>query len=355
MTVAGGLGDLGQGGAVFTSLMQQLFLRSGDSGGAVETDATSTGLCRRDLSAVVEHVVDELDGRLRMAPGYARVLGEPVATTLRHIDDVAESVPGPLLCSRSVFTQDPYVNAFFVSPQHVQEVFSHSEDVREVFEANPLSGDCWGLLCMHMREQTRPGIALKDDQVRRDVMQTSISFADHQVVSPGSDESSARCALKCCMFDGLLAHIRRESIAAKTRSQELQSRLQALRARQRRASSGVDIAGEGKAVDVQIEELEQQLSTEKPKLSTLSDHLGFVADTLSRPAEFLSTERYAVRLNRQAVKLGPESAEDGSDLELSEIRIASHEPRIGVLVRFPRDELLPKPDMLKRADLFLAI
>ena len=340
---------------MFTNLIQQLFLRTSDFGDVAPADATGGGLCRGDLSTVIEHVVDELYSRLRMAPDYARVLNEPVATTLRHIDEVAESFAGPLLCSRSTFAEDPRVNAFFVSPQHVQEVFSHSEEVHALFDANPLTEYCWGLLSMQLQEQTQPGIALVNGEVRRDVMQTSISFRDHQVVSPGPDESAARCALKCCMFDSLLAHIRRESATAKTRSEELQSRLNALKARQRRASQRGDVDGPDVAIDKQIQELEQQLFEQGPNLGKLSEHLDFVADVLSRPAEFLATGRHTLRLTRQAVKLDPGSTDDGLEIEFSEIRVASHQPRVGALVRFPRDELLPRPDLLKRADLFLAI
>jgi hypothetical protein len=299
--------------------------------------------------------VDEIYTRLRMAPGYARVLSEPVATTLSYIDAVAESVPGPLSCSRSTFADDPGVNALFVNPAHVQEVFSHSEEVRELFEANPLADDCWGLLCMTMQERTQPGMALVGDKVQRDVMQTSVSFSGHQLVSPGIDESSARCALKCCMFDALLSHIRREAAAAKARDEELQSRSRALRARQRRASPRGDVDGSDEVLSGQIADVEQELVERKPGPSTLSEYLEFVADVLSRPAEFFRIEQHSLCLSRQSVKLDCDSAENGDGLELSEIHIASHPPRIGVLVRFPRDELLPKPDMLKRADLFLIV
>ena len=100
--------------------------------------------------------------------------------------------------------------------------------------------------------------------------------------------------------------------------------------------------------------MEQQLKDQDPRLGTLGEHLDFVVCALSHPAEFLKTDRCSMRLNRQSVKLehgvGP-----GFELELSEISIASHAPRIGALVRFPRDELLPQRDLLKQADLFLAV
>jgi hypothetical protein len=341
--------------AMFASLLQQLFLRTNGADAAVAAAQRVGGSCRHDFSDAVEHVVDQLYGRLRMVPNYARVLKEPIATTFRYIDEVAESIPGPLLCSRATFAEDPRVNAFFVNPQHIQEVFSHSEEVRRLFETNPLADDCWALLCMHKQEHTQPGMALVNDQVQRDVMLTSVSFSDHQVVSPGIDEASARCALKCCMFDGLLAHVRRRATEAKTRTQDIESRLNALKARQRRATQQHDPQYQAAELQEQIEALQQQLMAQDLHLGTIGEHLDFVACALSHPAEFLSTDRCSLRLNRQAVKLETGSTEPGYELELSEIHIASHQPRIGALVRFPRGELLPQPDLLKQADLFLAI
>jgi hypothetical protein len=341
--------------ATIGSLLQQIFLRTNRASAAMTMDERIGGSCREDdLAGAIDHVVDKLYSRLRLVPNYARVLKEPLATTFRYVDELAESIPGPLLCSRYTFAEDARVNAFFVNPQHIQEVFSGSEEVRRLFDANPLADDCWGLLCMRKREHTQPGIALVNEEVQRDVMQTSLSFTDHQVVSPGIDEASARCALKCCMFDGLLAHIQRKAAQAKTQTQALESRLHALNARLRRISQQRDPENQYATLHAQLQELQQQID-QNLHVGTIKEHLDFVARALAHPAEFLGTDRCSLRLNRQALKLESGSTMPGYDLELTEIHIASHHPRIGALVRFPRDELLPPPDMLKQADLFLAI
>jgi hypothetical protein len=48
-------------------------------------------------------------------------------------------------------------------------------------------------------------------------------------------------------------------------------------------------------------------------------------------------------------------ADSGNQVPLFEIRVASHTPRVGALVRFPRAELLPRQDFVRGADLFLAL
>lgn len=309
------------------------------------------GLCQGSLTDAVEHVVDELSSPLRAVPSYARRLRDPLVRTFEHIDRVAESVPGTLHCSHSAFGEDPRINAFFVSPDHIREVFSQSEEVRGLFDGDLGAEECWALLCMSKKERWQPGMALIDGEVRRDVMLTTVSFSDHQVVSPGADEPSARCALKCCMLNALLAHIRRAASAARGETEDRDNRLRLLNARLRRSKDRT----RSEALEAEIQAVEQQLRDQSPRIRTLQDHLSFVVDALSQPADYLDVTECTLRLSRLGIKLEDGSGEPGYELGVSEIRVASQAPRVGALVRFPRAELLPRPDFLKQADLFLAV
>jgi hypothetical protein len=309
------------------------------------------GLCQGSLGDAVEQLVDELSSRLRAAPNYARRLRDPLAVTFHHIDHIAETIPGTLHCSHSAFGDDPRINAFFVSPQHIQEVFSQSEEVRSLFDSDPSAEACWALLCMSKTERRQLGMALIDGQVRRDVMLTTVSFSDHQVVSPGTDEASARCALKCCMFRSVLAHIRRTAAGARAETEDRDNRLRLLRGRLRRAQDPT----QREALSAEIQGIEQQLQDQQPRIRTVQDHLDFVAGALSQPAQYLDAGECRLRLSRLGIKLEQDSNEPGYELDVSEIRIASDEPRIGALVQFPRAELLPKPDYLRQAEIFLAL
>ena len=340
---------------MFANLLQQVFYSLAGRDAGLDAAISDSGSCSGGLADAVEHLVDELDSRLRMVSKYRRVLSEPLAHFLRYADEVGETIPGPVLCSRSTFSADSYANAFFASPQHAQEVFSQSEEVRRLFDESAAAEYCWALLCMTVDTKTHPALALVGDEVRGDVMQTTVGFGDHQIVSPGVDEASARCALKCCMFDAFLAHVRRELVATKTNRLAMRGRLQALHARQRQLSR--EMAGTEEAVMLhnEIQDLEQQFLAEDAQFDSIAGRLDFVAGMLSKPEDFIRSERYYLRVNQQAARLEPGTGENDTDLRLSKIHIASHEARVGALVCFPRAELLPKPDMLKQAELFLAV
>jgi hypothetical protein len=100
--------------------------------------------------------------------------------------------------------------------------------------------------------------------------------------------------------------------------------------------------------------LERELDGLDLRLGSLREQLDFVADVLERPAQYLASRSCSIHLSRLGIKLEPDAREAGYEVPLSEIQIASQKPRVGVLARFPRAELLPQKDFLVQADLFLA-
>lgn len=308
-----------------------------------------------DLPQAVERVVDEISVQLRSIPRYARVLTGPVSTSFQYIDKVVENTPGAIPCRRSTFVDDPRVNAFFTSPQHLQEVFSQCEEVRQVFQKEPEARECWALLCMRKEERRKIGMAAVDGTIRKDVLQTAVNFTDHQVISPAANEPEARCALKCCIFKSLLAYIRGKVSSARTRSEELGSRLRSLQGRLRRLKEGRNTGGTLSGLQEEIDQVQSELAMVEPRLETTEDLLQYLVDMLSNPGAFIQTEILSMRLNRMGTRIEADSAEPGYELALSEIRVASRDPRISAMVRFPRDELLPRDDFVKQANLFLSM
>lgn len=336
------------------SFLQDIFLRFGEvvpSWGAAEDEEQS---CAGVLTEAVEHVVDATYDRLRCLPGYSRRLREPVAATFRYIDELVEGVPGAIHCCSTAFSDDPRVNAFFVDPRHLQEVFSQNTQVRDLLAANPQVDECWALLCMRKDERQRFGMSLVGDTVQREVMQTAVSFTDHQVLAPGGSEGEARRSLKCCIFNGLLGHIRSQAGDAKTGAMKLEIRRKSLLGRLKKAAS--EQGGESpQEVQAKIDDLERELASGCPRLVSLEDFLDFVVEVLGSPERYLSGCPGSIRLSRLGIKLEGEPVGNGDEIPFYLIQVASHTPRVGALVRFPRADLLPPQDFVRRADLFLTL
>lgn len=342
------------GGKMLTDFLNDMFRRFGGEFVTWSEEDTPGPKCERNLDQAVDFVVEETSSRLRAVSGYARRLRKPVATTFQYIDKIIEQVPGVFPCRRSAFSEDPMVNAIFVNYTHLQEVFSESKEVRELFYTNPAAEECHALLCMQRKERRQLGMALVGDEVRKDVLQATVSFTDHQVVSPGVQEADTRCALKCCVFKSLIAHIRSEANRARTRSSDLQTRHRTLRSRLKRLEAESVHGTAGNELVRQIDAIEKELQNLEPRLVSLEDHFQYVADVLSHPDQYLSSYKQEIYIDRMGIKQKDDTGGTTRKLSLDEIQIAHQHPRVAALVRFPREELLPEKDFLRESSIFLA-
>jgi len=337
------------------SLLQDMFLRFGEAFKARNDDpAADQPSCSGTLTQAVEYVVDQTYSRLRFLPGYARRLNGPVEATFRHIDELVDKVPGPIPCCRSAFSADRRVNAFFVDPGHLQRVFSESEQVHGLFDTDPEITECWALLCMKKEERQRLGMSLVGNVVQKEVMQTTVSFTDHQVLSPAASEAGARQSLKCCILNGLLAHIRNREREEKIRVVELEDRRGSLISRLNRTAPENDDESR-EELERLISDIARELAREIPRLASPEYHFDLVADVLGRPALYVSGSLGSIHLSRLGIKLDGDGADIGDEIPLFEVQVASHGTRVGTLACFPRAELLPQQDFVRKSDLFLTL
>jgi hypothetical protein len=310
---------------------------------------------RDALLQAIEYIVDQTSPQLRAIPGYRRRLKGPVTDAFSHIDELVERIPASFLCARSTINSDPRVKSFFVNSHHLQEVFSQNKDVRTIFDENPFADECCALMCMRMKEHQKFGMAFIGDRVHREVLQTTVSFTQHQLYTPGVGEADARRALKCCIFNGILTHIRERLSEAKTVHMEHRRQLSMLRVQLREAEEADAIDKERGALRIQIEELENTLIHAAQRPPTLQDHFDFVSDVLQYADQFISASSQHLHLTHMGIKVDEKSNEPAYKLDFTEIRVGNKEPRVAALVRFPRCELLPKTEFLRQVDSLFAV
>ena len=164
--------------------------------------STKTCIPANVINEALEHVVDSIEPKMRYFPGYKKILNKGVATSLAYISNLVDTIPGPLFISSRTFTTDPQVNAYFATVADTQAVFSNSTELRDFFEAqeNAALEDVYALLCMDVEEKTVMGMDLHKDIIRRDAMQTALSFSEHKILSPATNEADVRKGIKQCIF-----------------------------------------------------------------------------------------------------------------------------------------------------------
>ena len=298
-----------------------------------------------DALNAVENVVDGTDSKIRLVPGYRKKLQGTIRDSLEFADDLVNQIPLAIEVSSSTFTSDPYVNAFFTNVTDLQSIFSHSSEVQDYMaDCHDKNARCCALLCMQRTEKTVMGMELSGNMVKKDVMQTAVSFSDHRVYSPAPSETETRKGLKNCLFQGLVTNALERIVQLRLESHQLQSRHQMLHARLRRHKKQT---GNGNQATRGIEETGMELKKIEKKmlhapLLTPQIMLQQVIDIFSKPDEFVQVRKLQLRLNKMGIKISGDSAQADNKLNLTEVRIGNNPPRVVTLAMFPRKELLAK-------------
>ena len=302
------------------------------------------------MREAIEQVVDASEPRIRLVGNYAEKLLDAVETASRHSEGLLRRLPPALTLSVRNWSVDPRVNAFFATVADVRSALSHDPQIRAFF-THSNSPECFAFMLMVKRETATFGMALQGDLLVREVPQTLVSFSRHQLHFPAASEALLRKELqqRTLIFLATRALERINELRARRSELEEQRRqwqaqLRTMRGHTRGLrpllASGDDPTQRQATLEQQLMQAEQDLVATRKQLGTLDDYLEQVRLVLSQPEQFLQIQPLSLRLNRLGVKLDPASPEPGETLRLFELTSLDMQ-RIGVLVRFSRDDLLP--------------
>jgi len=313
---------------------------------------TSSHAGKVTVHEATEQVVDGIDPRLRLVPGYKRKLKGEVAAALAHIGDLVDQVPGPIDVSRMTFVRDPRVSALFATPDELQATFSCSPELRAFFAEvkNSEEDECYALLCANREEKSVLGTELAGDTVRREVFQTAINFHDHKILSPAANDRDVRDGIKHCIFDGLVTHALRHIYDIKTRRKDLEDQRRILHARLRaRQAQGNGLSqllaeahgGDDQSEDIKtkIAEAERTLERMPGSQGVLSFYLEEVRNIFARPEEFIRLNVACFRLTDMGIKVNGDTPQPANTVCFSELEITNVMKRVVTVVRYARDDM----------------
>jgi hypothetical protein len=311
-----------------------------------------------DAAAVdeaVEHIVQTANPRLRFARRYAQRLAPAVATAMAYAEEIVDAAPPAREATTAGWAVDPAMRAFFATPDDIVQAFSRSVEVRAFFDQNPLADEAFAVVGMQMSERQVVGVALQGSVMRRDVVQTTVSFGDYRVRVLGATEAELRAEIARRIVDQLvldgIARAAAEQTEREAAEQEralLKTRLRYLE--QQGQGMRAALGGEGEAdpsalasVQAALEENTRTLESMTTGADRLDEELERIVESLAdaRQRFYLSTTR--LRLDRMNVVQTDDSPEAGEEIVFQSARIPGEPPetRAFALVRFPRADLLP--------------
>jgi hypothetical protein len=311
------------------------------------------------VDAVIERAVDGTDPRLRVLGSYRRRLREPALATIDHVMRLVDALPAPVAADAEGYRNDPGLCAMFASLERLQEVLGKDANLEAARRAHPVAERFTALLVAEVTEKHVLGLDLENDQVKRDVQQTVLSFDGHRLLDPDPAEEQCRRALKRRAFDFMLAQVLQEmSERTDTRRQLssqralLRRKLEALRAAGwSLGDASADAAPDLAALESRLAGIEEELQALGSDGETLDAHLGMLADALAEPATRLRSEARSLRLdNRNVLR---EAADDAArEITLHELRDVRG-ARVVVRMVLVDPATLPRTDFFKAASRYL--
>jgi hypothetical protein len=340
---------------LFEDILPHLFRRRGELN-------TGVHLAEEEISAAIEAAVAGAESGIRLVSGYQRKLRDAVASALHYIHELVEQIPGVVDINSRSFGSDPRVNAFFVNVEDMRNAFSRSSELRDFlcgFQHAEMDS-CSALLCMKKTERKVLGMELNGDRVQREVPQITVSFSDHQIISPGASEDEVRQGLKQCLFQSLVTNARELLTDCRFSVHQLDAERRSLHARARSLAHPASHGGLAELDSgMQISEVQRKLSeldqarNQKHCLGPI-DNLNQLRQVFEQPDDFVRLNRDTLILSRLGVKLEPGSS-DGNRVEVAEVELGRSDRRVVVLARFPREDLLPSQDFLSNVSHYLQI
>jgi hypothetical protein len=310
------------------------------------------------IQRAIERAVDGTDPRLRALPGYAKKLRAAIIHAIDHVVGLVDNLPTPLELDRSKFATDPELIAYFASVTHAQEVLAVDPVLNQWLAApdNAATEHIVMLLLMEQQERHVLGVALEGEILRRDVAQTTVSFAHYRLVDPAAAEETTRRLLKRRAFDHLLAISLGRITTAHVERDQLERERQLLRRKQAALAAGrwtfddaeSDTPPDPQALQQQLEEIESQLQALGAGTGLLTAHLDIVVDVLAQAEQNFWLERRPLVVDRMGIQQAQASAL-APQIELTLLRNAAGRSLVARLVGIARADLPPPRDLLREA------
>jgi hypothetical protein len=308
------------------------------------------------VEQAIEQVVEGVDPRLRAVPRYRKRLAPAVAHTLEYFTECGAWLAAPVEFSARAWSADPLVRTLFATVNDLQRFFSAFRGLREFFRARPDCREALVGLGVTRLERKGVGLALSGELIQREVPQRVLSFADYRLFGASASEAELRRHIEQRGFRFLIGQAL-ERIVEQAAGQPgghqgaslLRLRLHGLQEKRHAMDS---LYAPDSALDNEITQLCARLRHERAATGgesfPLERELDAVAEVLGRAEHYVSRETVRLRVNRMNVLVGSPD-EPADELVLSEVTIGNRPPRVVVLVRYPRAELLPESMNLDRA------
>ena len=304
---------------------------------------------REGFDRQIDAVVEAVDSRLRMVPGYRRRLAPALREAIRVIDTQFATLPEPLEVSRERWSREPFLRAAFTTPESMQELFDGHRPLRRFLAGAGArgAGTVYAGLGMSLALEKRFGHALQGELVQRDVAQVALSLGDHRLSAFATSAAQLGESVRVRVLQDLAMRATQAVFGSRMRKQQLGEERVKLQMRLRLYEQEVrGLAGlwhDEEVITRHAQALREELATTEGELEALIHCAADISDFLDMTAEVFAGMETDVRLETRELHVdamnlchdGP--AEGTSTLPLTVAHVAGRPPRVIRLLRFAPD------------------
>jgi hypothetical protein len=298
---------------------------------------------RSEISEAVETVVDVVDPKIRVLSRYNKRLRGAVETTWAYLDTLTEYLPQAMHISRKSFGVDPSVRVLFENVDSMLRLVNESEKLTDFFAIQPNADTAYVFLSMEKNERNFLGIEMSGEMLKREVMQTAVTFSDHHLLSPALSELDAKEGIKCLGFVGLLNKVNQVIMQShydvkklEETKQDITTEIRDLKTTAKNAVDGdVLTTASIETLHNQLQDVERELVQAKMETDSPDLHLKLIVDVLNEPEKYLKIEGKSLSVNNLGIK-----SEQAHVIEYAEVGIEQLFKRVAMIVNFHRDDLI---------------
>jgi hypothetical protein len=318
------------------------------------------------VAELTELVVDTVDPRIRLQSRYAAKLEGCMRKTISHLRALGRQPLDPLLLTRSAWSDDPRLNAFFASANDVPAFLGRSKELREFFRvpSNREAGEAFALLAMKREERTVLGVQQQGEQVQHDVPLATVSFSGHRLFAPSATLEATRLEVGRRIIRRLAQLSLKRIVDLDMKAAELGERKAWLAARLRLVKLAVDGAAglledtaqtrsQIAAIERELKETVHDYIETKSSIATLDACIGHIDAVFSHPEQQVSLQGTPLRLSRMGVRVDAGHPGPVNEFVMTELAIGEGLSVVIAIVRCSLAELPPEEDLLSNAERFL--
>ncbi len=298
---------------------------------------------------LIEHVVETVEPKIRLASGYRKHLSEPVQVCLEYCREMVEEIPGPILLEKSDYDADPLIHAAFLGSSVTLKDLIQKQEKSSAL-ARPEGPERFAILTMVQKETTVFGPKIQGEMIIQDARMKSLTFSDHRIVGLATSLESSRNKLANVCFEMILGAVSEELATKRTDIRELHEHLERLQAMSRIFLEGnqpknffghdnPDDPEKLEKVETMLKEAKAELNQEREGYETPADWLEILTTHLAAPKNVMQIESLQLRLDWRNV-LTESSEEKANDITLAQCSLADHLKRDAVLISYSADDYI---------------